>query len=197
MKNLLVIVDMVNGFVNEGNLADKNINRIVPTIINLIEKAIKGNYDIVAFKDCHTIDDEEFKIFPKHCVKGTIECELIPELLKFEKYMTVIQKPTTNGFQTQQFKDIIEHNDYKNVIVCGCCTDICIYNFVKSLSSYFNNNEIQTTILIEQHSVDTFNAPCHDADFINRTYLKQMTNMGAKVFNMHPSQEKSNDCQCL
>lgn len=30
MNKLLVVVDMIEGFVNFGKLSDKNINRIVP-----------------------------------------------------------------------------------------------------------------------------------------------------------------------
>ena len=53
MKRLVVIVDMVNGFVNFGNLADKNINRIVPNCVKLVETALERGDRIVAFKDCH------------------------------------------------------------------------------------------------------------------------------------------------
>ena len=44
MKKLLIIVDMVNGFVKEGPMADNYINNITPNIINLIQefKKIKG-----------------------------------------------------------------------------------------------------------------------------------------------------------
>ena len=41
MKKLLVIIDMINGFVKEGALADKQINNITPNIIKLIEEYIK------------------------------------------------------------------------------------------------------------------------------------------------------------
>ena len=32
-KKMLVIVDMINGFIKEGNLADNNITRIIPAVI--------------------------------------------------------------------------------------------------------------------------------------------------------------------
>ena len=41
-KNMLVVVDMVNGFVNFGALADNKINKITPKIIKLIESAKKN-----------------------------------------------------------------------------------------------------------------------------------------------------------
>ena len=41
MKKLLLVIDMVNGFVKEGALADKEIDNITPNIINLIKKYIQ------------------------------------------------------------------------------------------------------------------------------------------------------------
>ena len=44
MKKLLLVIDMVNGFVKEGALADEYINNITPNIIKLIEE-FKHNCD--------------------------------------------------------------------------------------------------------------------------------------------------------
>ena len=89
-RNLLVVVDMVNGFINEGNLADKSINRITSNVVSLVEDAIQNNINIVAFKDTHTENDVEFNNFPPHCIKGTNECELIPELKIYEKFLSIL-----------------------------------------------------------------------------------------------------------
>ena len=89
MKNLLVVVDMVNGFVNFGNLADNNINKITPTIKNLIEKAIQDKDEIVAFCDSHKPNDIEFEVYPEHCLEGSPESELIPELKHFQNYYSL------------------------------------------------------------------------------------------------------------
>ena len=105
-RNLLVVVDMVNGFINEGNLADKSINRITGNVVSLVEDAIQNGVNIIAFKDTHTENDVEFNSFPPHCIKGTSECELIPELKIYEDFMYVIEKPTTNGFETEKFKNL-------------------------------------------------------------------------------------------
>ena len=47
MKKLLLVIDMVNGFVKEGALADKAINNITPNIINLIKKYVQEENDII------------------------------------------------------------------------------------------------------------------------------------------------------
>lgn len=194
-RNLLVVVDMVNGFINEGNLADKSINRITKNVVNLVEDALEEDVKIIAFKDTHTNDDEEFKSFPPHCIKGTTECDLVPELKKYENYMHIIEKPTTNGFNTKQFQNIINCVKFDNIYVCGCCTDICVYNFVKSLNEYFQKHYIDTDIAVIEDAVDTFNGVNHKADDVNFKYLTKMNYLGVSVLNYKNKmfQEKPED----
>jgi nicotinamidase-related amidase len=181
MKNLLVVVDMLCGFLVEGNLADPRINRIVPSVVNLVKNAIKENDKIVAFKDSHKVDDIEFKTYPPHCIKGTKECDLIPQLKKYEDDMLIIEKSTTNGFNTLKFDALIKNHSFEKVVVCGCCTDICVFNFVDSLNSYFKKHNIKTTIEVVKDAVDTFNLKDHFADEVNRKYLKILENKGINI----------------
>lgn len=191
-RNLLVVVDMVNGFINEGNLADKSISRITKKVVSLVKDAIQNNVNIIAFKDTHTKNDVEFNSFPPHCIKGTTECELIPELKEYENFMYVIEKPTTNGFNTDKFKNIIDCVKFDNIYVCGCCTDICVCNFVNSLYDYLQKNYLDTNIVVIQDAVDTFNAKNHNADDINYKYLSKMNYKGIIIteYNKTLFQEK-------
>ena len=85
LKELLVVVDMINGFIKEGNMADKTINHITPNIIKLIEETLGKEEGIAFIKDTHNTDSTEFKKFPIHCLEGTSEAELIDELKPYEK----------------------------------------------------------------------------------------------------------------
>ena len=182
MNNLLVVIDMVNGFVNFGKLADKNIGNVTPTIIKMINEAEKNNFKILAFKDCHSIDDEEFKIFPPHCLNGTPESELVPELKKIEnKFDYIIKKNTTNGFVTHEFKELLKLNKFDNVVVCGCCTDICVINFVESYMQYIKKEDLNTNIYVIKNACYTFDGPNHNAKNCHNEALEQMQKMGAKV----------------
>lgn len=183
MKKMLVVVDMVNGFINEGALADKNINKITPNIVSLIEQAKKEGTLIVAFKDCHCVDDEEFKIFPPHCIKGSSESELIPELKKYEKDMVLIEKNTTNGFITEQFTDLIKKKDFDNVLVVGCCTDICVSGFVNSYLDYIGKNNLNTEIYVDSSSCYTFDGKGHDAKQMHDAAIEEMKEKGAIIVN--------------
>ena len=180
---------MVNGFVNFGALADKNINKVTPKIVNMIEDAKKNDFEIVAFKDCHSKDDEEFKVFPIHCLKGTAESELIPELKPFEKdFDHIIGKDTTNGFVTKEFQNLLKNNNYENVFVCGCCTDICVLNFVESYMEFIKNNNLKTKVYVVENACYTFDNENHNAEKYHKKAVEKMKNMGAKIIK-YPSKE--------
>jgi len=181
MKRLLVIVDMVNGFINEGALADKKIDAITPSIIKLTKRAIYRNVNIIAFVDTHQIGDEEFIHFPEHCIKGTKECELIPQLLPYANKFKIIEKNTVNGFRTKQFQKIIEKNVYDEIIVTGCCTDICVEAFVKDLLNFNKANNRSTKVIIPEYAVYTFDLPEHNALKCHKEALQRMEKQGAVV----------------
>ncbi|MDD4110329.1 MAG: cysteine hydrolase [Clostridia bacterium] len=181
MKKLLVIIDMVNGFINEGALADKKINSITPNIVEIVKKADEKGYAIIAFKDCHTENDIEFKKHQPHCIKGTTECELIPELKLLEDKFCVIEKNTTNGFLTPQFENLVNKNKYSKVYVTGCCTDIGVEDFVKSYLAFNRENDRKTEIILIENAITTFDSPDHSSSLAHKHSLARMIIRGAKL----------------
>lgn len=181
MKKMLVVVDMIKGFLEEGALADKNINRIVSAIIEKIEQAKCNGDTIVAFADCHSENDEEFKLFPPHCIDGTLESQIIDALQPYLKDMILIKKNTTNGFNTPEFKKILKENKFDKIEITGCCTDICVSALTESLVKYFEKEKISTPIVIDERCVDTFSSEGHEADKVNKDCLERFIDMGVQV----------------
>ena len=69
IKKLLIVIDMVNGFVKEGPLAAASIQRIIPENKRLVEEFIESDDSAVAFiRDSHTKDAIEFNVFGAHCL---------------------------------------------------------------------------------------------------------------------------------
>lgn len=184
MKKMLVVVDMVNGFINEGALADKNINKITSNIESLIKSAKKSKDVIVAFKDCHVENDEEFNVFPPHCIKGTNESDFIPELKKYENDMIVIEKNTTNGFITKEFMELIDEDNFDSVIVVGCCTDICVSCFVNSYLNYIAEKGLNTKIYVDESACYTFDSDDHNARYMHEHAIEEMKENGAVIVNV-------------
>lgn len=183
MKKLLLVIDMVNGFVKEGALADKKINNITPNIIKLMEEYIRNNDDIISIQEGHSKESKEFENFPVHCILGTKEAELIDELMPYKENMKVIRKNSTSGFITTEFIKYIEENKnhLEEIVITGCCTDICIINFALPLKNYINEYNLNIKITIFKNSVDTYEAPTHNRDEYNEMAFKIMEQNGIVI----------------
>lgn len=179
-KTVLVVVDMINGFVNEGALASPRIKNIIPEISEIISKCTEKNIDVIAFADCHKENAVEFQSFPLHCLENTRESEIIDEIK--DKISTVIPKNSTNGFHAPEFQRLLEKNpDIRNFIVCGDCTDICVHNFCITLKTYFNQININSRIIVPLNAVETYDGGIHNADFMNLSAFMIMKTNGIEL----------------
>ena len=71
IKELLIVVDMVNGFVKKGALADTYIQHIIEPIKKTIEEfQASPEKDVFFIRDAHQLGCAEFKKFPEHCIDG-------------------------------------------------------------------------------------------------------------------------------
>lgn len=167
MKNLkvyegmLIIVDMVNGFVKNGDLADPKIGEIVPRQIELIKEAKKQGDLIVFIKDTHEENSIEHKRFngALHCVRGTGEELVIDELKPFEnqKDTISIEKNSTSFMETPDFRNLIQDApNIRKVDVVGCCTDICVANGTMGLANYFDQWNRDVEIRVHTDAIATF-----------------------------------------
>ncbi len=183
MKKLLLVIDMINGFVKEGALADKQINSITPNIINLIEEYIENDNDIISIQEGHSENSKEFESFPVHCVLGTDEAELIEELMPYKDKMKLIRKNSTCGFITNDFMKYIEENEEKleEVILTGCCTDLCVMNFALPLKNYINEHNLNIKVTIYKNAVETYDAPMHNREEYNDMAFKIMKQNGVEI----------------
>ncbi len=86
MPNAVLVVDMLRGFLEEGYplyCGDKT-RSIIPNIQRLLEQELAQGSKVFFICDNHDPDDLEFKMFPPHCIEGTIEAEVIPELAGYQ-----------------------------------------------------------------------------------------------------------------
>lgn len=160
-ETALIVVDMVNGFVNEGVLHDKNIRKIVPRQLELLEEAEKKKSLIILVKDTHNKNATEFKRFGNttHCIQGTSEAELIDELKPFEQKDNVItvEKNSTSLMESPEFREIVRQaENLKEVNFVGCCTDICVFNGAMGLANYYDEWNRDVTINVHEDAIATY-----------------------------------------
>lgn len=183
VNKALFVVDMNNGFAKEGALASSRVEKIIPNIVKVIKEFQSNGNDVVAFTDCHKENAAEFKSFPPHCIEGTIESELVDEIKVFEK-IHVIKKNSTNAFLEEETKKVINkllEKDVKEYYITGCVTDICVKQFALTLKTYFNMKDLDNEVLVIKDCVDTFDAPGHNAEEMNKYSFMDMEQAGIKL----------------
>ncbi len=181
IKDLLIIVDMVNGFVKEGALADPYISRLIPLEKKLIEFYKQNPHGEVAFvKEAHHKNSREFNSFPPHCIVGTEEAELVEGLKEYEKGSIVYPKNSTSVIFNPNFiKDLNYMPALERVVFSGCCTDICVMNAAIPLVNYFNQEDKQIDVYAPRELAETYDIPgIHDRKEYNEMAIMLMDQAG-------------------
>ena len=182
LEKLLIVVDMVNGFVRKGAMADPYIERIIPENVRIIKEFLEKEYGVAFIKYNHSENCAEFKRYPKHCIIGTPEADLVDELLPFEKDALVYPKNSTSTIFAPNFlNDIEKMKALREVIITGCCTDICVMNLAIPLQNYFDQMDKEVKIIIPENAVETYGAPYHDRQKWNQEAFCFMNQAGIQL----------------
>ena len=127
MSNVVLVVDMLKGFLEPGhNLYHEDSRRIIPNAYKLISQELAAGSDILFLADHHDPDDLEFNIFPVHCVIGTEETQVIPELSEFVTAENLIPKKRYSGFFNTNLADRLTAIAPEKLLVCGVATNVCV-----------------------------------------------------------------------
>ena len=117
---------MLRGFLEEGYplYCGASARRIIPNIQKLLASELARGSKFFYLCDNHASDDPEFAMFPPHCVEGTAEAEIIPELSQYPG--KVIPKKTFSLFLGTTLEKELKELKPEAVVVCGVCTHICV-----------------------------------------------------------------------
>ena len=126
MISTVLVVDMLRGFLEEGYplYIGEECRRIIPHIRKLLDKETEKGSPVVYICDHHTPDDLEFKMFPPHCIEGTFETEVIPELTRYDG--EIIPKRRYSGFFDTPLEERLKELNPDKLIICGVLTNICV-----------------------------------------------------------------------
>lgn len=178
---LLAVIDINNGFAKAGALYSNRVEAKIGDIASLSKKALKSSMTVLAYTDHHPEGAKEFGAYPPHCVGDTVESQLVEELeaLK-EQGLREIHKNSTNGVLA--YNPLTEEENIKNVIVIGCVTDICVYQYAVTLRAYMNEHNLEGDVYVVRDLVQTFDIPdFHHGDMMHEIFLKSMIDNGVKV----------------
>ena len=128
-----------------GKLYVPGAERIIPNLRRLVDAAREGRVFLVSDACVHTLEDEEFKVWPPHCLAGTPGAQIIPETLtenfhlipnrtgarlpadlgKFQQ--VVLEKQTLDVFDNPNTEAVLERLDREaEFIVFGVVTEYCV-----------------------------------------------------------------------
>jgi nicotinamidase/pyrazinamidase len=130
MANVVLVLDMLRGFCEEGYplYVGEAIRQLIPNVRRVLEEETAKGSHIIFLCDSHAPDDKEFEMFPPHCVRGTEETEIIPELRQFAD--EVIAKTRFSCFHGTNLEERLRELKPDKIIVVGVCTDICVMHTV-------------------------------------------------------------------
>ena len=100
MANVVLVVDMLKGFMESGHnlYSGDDCRDIIPNVKMMLERELGAGSSIFFICDNHESDGLEFRMFPQHCVKGSEETDVIPELSKFVTEHNIVPKNRYSGF---------------------------------------------------------------------------------------------------
>lgn len=193
-RSAILVADLIGGFCREGPLASERVNRIVPSTVELFQRAqTAGERRFLLAQDTHSPDTPEFEAWPPHCIRGTRESEMVPELkaLPFAELFTVIEKNSLSAGMGTGFERWLEQNvDVMDYAVTGDCTDLCTYNLALFVRMWANANNLpDKRVWVVASAVQTYDVPVsgadggfpHPGDFIHMFFLYHMALNGIRV----------------
>lgn len=184
VQDLLLVIDMVNGFVKEGALADTNIQRLIPYQKKLLEYFINETNKVSALvRDVHHRESAELLNYVSHCLEKTAESRLVKELEPYQETSLNYEKNCTCIIFNKAFeRDIALMKDLKRIVITGCCTDICILNAALALINYFNQNDRNVEVVVPRLLTETYHIPeVHDREEYTNMAFKLMDQAGINI----------------
>ena len=180
----LFMIDMNNGFVNFGPMANPKYNDLVPEQQALIEMFREEDELVNFILENHDKNALEFVSYPEHCVEGTEEAKLIPEFQDEENKPNTrtYYKNSINGMLNRTLQDDIKDlKRLKMIVLAGVCGDLCVMDFGRTLLRYLDEINHDLKVFVVKSCIDTFDAPGHNREEWLEIAYKVLEQAGAVV----------------
>lgn len=149
MKTVFVDVDSQLDFLYpSGALYVPHAERIVPAIARLNRYAAARAIPVISTTDAHSEDDAEFRVWPHHCVAGTLGQRKAGATLLEQRVVIpnrdcpldiagaqqiIVEKQTVDVFQAPNLARVIERLNAELFVIYGVVTEICVLYAARGL----------------------------------------------------------------
>ena len=192
-EKALFIIDMNNGFVNIGPMANPEYKKLVLEQLKAIKKTREEGGLVNFVLEGHHEGAKEFEAYPEHCVLGTSEALLIPELVGEADLPNTrtYYKNCINGMLNRNLQDDLKNmKKLKQVVIEGVCADLCVMDFARTMARYFDEIDKDTAIYVVKNAIDTFDAPGHNREEWLTIARKVMEQAGIKYVDTYEDIER-------
>ena len=137
MKNILIVVDMQNDFI-DGALGTKEAVAIVPKVEDKIR-----NFDGEVFftRDTHEtyyLETQEGKNLPvKHCIRDTEGWQIRKEIADLISTEPIIKETFGSSRLPERIRTLSDQEAIESITLVGLCTDICVISNAMVLKAFF------------------------------------------------------------
>lgn len=170
----LVVIDMTYDFVNpNGSVFYENNRKILPSLIDCINKAREHNYLIIFMQHSHRKDKFDKKTLTgrKNSLEGTGGDQLDPSLPIDEEKDYIIKKRRYSSFYATDLDLILREHNIRKVVITGTKTNNCVRSTVED--AYHLDYEA----IVVEDCVAT------DDEIVNRIYLNDIDRYYGKVIH--------------
>jgi nicotinamidase/pyrazinamidase len=148
-NSVLVVIDMQNDFLDSagtlylGTKTPATLQYAIDRTIDAINAFKETNETIIVVKDTHSPADEEFDLFPVHCVKYTWGHELYPAIEEALGTYRYIRK-SKHRLNAAPFiiHDLVYGPVFDNVYLAGVAYDICVATTAVGLMEWYKGKNI-------------------------------------------------------
>ncbi|MBI2865539.1 MAG: cysteine hydrolase [Chloroflexi bacterium] len=135
MPEVVLVMDMVRGFLEEGHplYYGADVRKIIPNVRQLLDREMGRDVRIFFVCDRHRPGDKTFAKLPPHCLEGTPEADLIPELAGYPG--EVVPKRRNSAFFGTGIDAVLNSIRPEKIIVCGILTENSVMHTVADARS--------------------------------------------------------------
>ena len=137
MKNILIVVDMQNDFI-DGALGTKEAVAIVPKVE---EKIREFDGEVFFTRDTHEIcylETQEGKNLPvPHCIVNTEGRQIRKEIADLISTESIIKETFGSSRLPERIRTLSDQEAIESITLVGLCTDICVISNAMVLKAFF------------------------------------------------------------
>jgi len=186
MPDVVLVVDMLRGFLEPSHDGEPHhlccgddARQIIPRVRRLLEDERARGSQVIFVADTHDPDDREFDTFPPHCLRGSVESEVIAELRDIPGEL--LPKNRYSAFFNTSLERRLAELKPGKVIVCGVCTDICVLHTVSDARNRDYRVEVPADCVASFDPEAHRWALKHMQEILGATVIAQPREAGAKA----------------